>query len=64
MEQNRNKNNMQRDMGHRHTERQTHIKIPEHMNTEINTGLPFTGMYKHKETWIYRIIHTSLLQRK
>ena len=51
-------------MGHRHTERQTHIKIPEHMNTEINTGLPFTGMYKHKETWIYRIIHTSLLQRK
>lgn len=29
-------------MRHRDTERQTHIKIPKHIYTEINTGLPIT----------------------
>lgn len=30
------------DMRHRYIERQTHIKIPKHIYTEINTGLPIT----------------------
>ena len=48
----------------RYTERQTHIKMPKHMYTERNTGLPITEMHKHKEKQIHKIIHTSLLQRK